>query len=134
MSEPGPSLLVADDSADAVETLAMLFEFDGYRVFTALDGESAWAVAERERPEAAVLDIGMPRLNGHDLARRLRATDWGREMLLVAVTGWGREDDRVAALAAGFDHHLVKPVDATALAASLGGWVAAARARRAGGG
>jgi two-component system, chemotaxis family, CheB/CheR fusion protein len=132
MSTSPPSLLVADDSADAVETLAMLFEFDGYRVFTALDGESAWALAERERPEVAVLDIGMPRLSGLDLARRLRGTDWGRAMLLVAVTGWGREDDRVAAIGAGFDHHLVKPVDATALAASLDGWLQAARARRAG--
>ena len=107
----------------------MLLEIDGHTVATAFDGEAALEAAERLRPQVVVLDIGMPRVSGLDVARRLRATAWGRAMLLVAVTGWGREDDRTEALDAGFDRHLVKPIDATQLATSLGEWMAEARDR-----
>ncbi|MET0349895.1 MAG: response regulator, partial [Rhizobacter sp.] len=74
-------------------------------------------------PQVVVLDIGMPGLSGYEVATRLRATDWGKRLLIVAATGWGHDDDRRRALDAGFDRHLTKPMDATALAASLGEWV-----------
>jgi len=76
----------------------------------AYTGRSALGIAEAFRPHVAVLDIGMPDLDGYQLARLVRESEWGKGMLLVAVTGWGREDDRKRALAAGFDLHLTKPV------------------------
>lgn len=129
MSSEALSILIADDNVDTVESLAMLLEIEGHVVRTAFDGEAAFAEAERVRPQVLVLDIGMPRLDGIELARRLRATDWGRTMVLVAVTGWSRDEDRRATADAGFDHHLVKPFDAGQLAGALVAWVAEARAR-----
>lgn len=125
----GFSILVADDSEDAADSLAMLLEFEGHQVVIALDGDAALAAAERVRPQIAILDIGMPGATGYEVARRIREAPWGRGMLLIAATGWGQEEDRRRALAAGFDRHLTKPMDATALAASLGTWLAEARAR-----
>ncbi|ATU68727.1 response regulator [Piscinibacter gummiphilus] len=125
------TILVADDSEDAAESLAMLLEFEGHTVEVAHDGTSALVAAERLRPQVVVLDIGMPGLSGYEVATRLRATDWGRRVLIVAATGWGHDDDRRRALEAGFDRHLTKPMDATAFAASLGEWVDEA-ARRTG--
>jgi len=117
------TILVADDSEDAAESLAMLLEFEGHTVEVAHDGTAALAAAERLRPQVVVLDIGMPGLSGYEVATRLRATDWGQGVLIVAATGWGHDDDRRRALEAGFDRHLTKPMDATAFAASLGEWV-----------
>jgi len=104
-------VIVVDDNADAATALAMVLEHDGYLVQVAHDGVSALELAARVRPVAAFLDIGMPGLDGYALARRLRTEPWGRDMLLVATTGWGQDEDRQRALDAGFDTHLTKPLD-----------------------
>jgi PAS domain S-box-containing protein len=110
-------VLIADDREDGAESLATLLRLEGHDARTAQDGEEAVALAEQFRPELVCLDVGMPRLNGHEACRRIRAQPWGRTMRIVAVTGWGQEDDRQASRDAGFDDHLVKPVDpATVLA------------------
>ncbi len=104
-------ILVADDNRDAVETLQMLLQLDGHDVRVAYDGDQAVALAAQFAPELALLDIGMPKRNGYDAARALREQFPSSRMTLVAVTGWGQNSDRARALAAGFDHHLTKPVD-----------------------
>jgi PAS domain S-box-containing protein len=104
-------ILVVDDNRDSAESLAMLLRFGGDEVETAFDGIEALELAERFRPHIALLDIGMPRLNGYDTCRRLREQTWGQGMVLIAQTGWGQEQDRQRASEAGFDGHLVKPVD-----------------------
>ncbi len=104
-------VLVADDNADALETLAMLLGAEGHEVLQAGDGQQALDLALAHQPDVAVLDIGMPRANGFDVARALRATDSGRGMVLIALTGWGQEQDRRQAVASGFDHHCTKPVE-----------------------
>jgi signal transduction histidine kinase/ActR/RegA family two-component response regulator len=114
-------VLIADDNADALATMAMLLEMEGHEVHTASDGERALAEAEKLRPDVAILDIGMPRLDGHDVARRIRATEWGRNVLLIALTGWGQAHDQQRARAAGFDHHCTKPVDVGELLALVQG-------------
>ncbi len=103
-------ILIADDSVDAAESLARLLETAGHDVRVAHDGVEAVDVAAEFRPDLVILDIGMPRLNGYDAARRIRAEPWGRSATLVALTGWGQSDHRTQSAAAGFDHHLVKPV------------------------
>jgi PAS domain S-box-containing protein len=114
-------LLVVDDNRDAADSLALLLEAAGHPVRVAYDGRTALAVAEAFRPDVALLDIGLPDLSGHEVARRLRAAAWGRHMRLIALTGWGQDDDRRRSAEAGFDHHLTKPVDP----ASLSRWLAA---------
>jgi PAS domain S-box-containing protein len=104
-------VLVADDNRDAAESLAMVLRFAGYEVDIAFDGAQALALGEQIRPRAAVIDIGMPGMSGHEVARRMRLEAWGRKAVLVALTGWGQEQDKQAAIAAGFDEHLTKPVD-----------------------
>ena len=104
-------ILVADDNADAAETCAMLLELWGHEVEVVHGGQAAVVAAEQFRPHVALLDIGMPQLNGYQVAELMRAAPWGRHATLVAVTGWGQEEDRQHALSAGFDHHLTKPVD-----------------------
>jgi PAS domain S-box-containing protein len=108
-------VLVADDNRDAATTLQAVLELDGHEVHIAHDGHSALEAAERLRPQVAILDIGMPRLNGYELARKIRGAEWGRDMRLIALTGWGQEGDRTRAYAAGFDAHLTKPVDTAEL-------------------
>jgi two-component system CheB/CheR fusion protein len=105
-------VLLADDNVDAVWGMARMLALAGFTVETAHNGTDALAIAERFRPEAMVLDIGMPDIDGHEVARRIRAQPWGGGMYLVAATGWGQPDDKRAALEAGFDEHLVKPVAA----------------------
>ena len=107
----GELILVADDNGDAAWGLAKLLELSGYRALLARSGTEALAVAERERPVVALLDIGMPDLSGHEVARRLRASDWGRHMILIAATGWGQESDVQLSMEAGFDAHLTKPLN-----------------------
>jgi len=114
-------LLVVDDNVDAAATLGMLLEAYGYAVEVENDSRSALARATASPPRAALLDIGLPDMDGNELARRLRADPATRGMVLVAVTGYGQEQDRRAALEAGFDHHLVKPVDMEKLSAVLAG-------------
>lgn len=108
-------VLVVDDNVDAADSLAILLRLQGHDVRMAHDGLEALQVAESFRPEVVVLDIGLPKLNGYEVARALRAEPWGREPVLIAVTGWGHETDRRRSAEAGFDHHLVKPVDPAAL-------------------
>ena len=103
-------VLVADDNVDAAQTLALLLSADGHDVRTAHDGIEALALAETWQPEVALLDLGMPRLNGFELCRKLRQQPWGAALLVVAVSGWGQEQDRQRTAEAGFDVHLVKPV------------------------
>jgi CheY-like chemotaxis protein len=112
-------VLVADDNADAADTLAMMLRMKGHEVAVARDGAEALEVGARFRPELALLDIGMPKLDGLEVARRMRATDWGRDIVLIALTGWGQEDDRRRSRDAGFDHHIVKPVELATLEAVL---------------
>lgn len=104
-------LLVVDDNVDGAQTLALLLELEGYQVDTAHDGHEAFKKARDTHPDAIFLDIGMPALSGHQVAARIRAEAWGKNMLLVATTGWGQEEDRQRALVSGFDFHLTKPID-----------------------
>jgi CheY-like chemotaxis protein/two-component sensor histidine kinase len=108
-------ILIVDDNEDGAETLGRLLRTMGNDVRTAADGLAAVEVAADFRPHAALLDLGLPRLNGYDAARCIREQSWGRDMLLIAMTGWGQEADRQRSREAGFDHHLVKPVDLDAL-------------------
>jgi signal transduction histidine kinase/CheY-like chemotaxis protein len=108
-------MVLADDNRDACVMLAELLRLQGHVVHTAHDGVEAVALAEKVRPDVLVLDIGMPGLNGYEVARELRAAPWGSAPLLVAATGWSQTQDRERALAAGFDAHLTKPFDPTAL-------------------
>jgi PAS domain S-box-containing protein len=108
-------VLIVDDNDDALKTLTMLVNLMGNEVREAHDGLEAIELAEQFRPDVVLMDIGMPRLNGYDAARRIRAEPWGQDILLIATTGWGQEEDRRRTKAAGFDHHLVKPVEQTKL-------------------
>jgi PAS domain S-box-containing protein len=111
----GRRVLVADDNRDAADALAMLLELAGHEVRVAHGGRAALSLAQTFRPDVAVLDIGMPELNGYEVAKELRREPWGARMFLVALTGWGQDDDRQRAKDAGFDRHLTKPVDTDAL-------------------
>jgi CheY-like chemotaxis protein len=111
----GRRILIADDNQDAAESLALLLKAVGHEVRTAHGGYSALVAASSFQPEVALLDIGMPDLDGYEVARQLRQTSWGKSMRIAALTGWGQEEDRRRALAAGFDHHMTKPVDLQAL-------------------
>jgi len=104
-------ILVADDNNDALESLATLLQLSGHEVYTAANGAMALESAEQHRPEVALLDIGMPKLDGYEVARRIRAQPWGQRITLVALTGWGQDSDRRRSQEAGFDSHLVKPLD-----------------------
>jgi signal transduction histidine kinase len=114
-------ILVADDNADALETLATVLELGGHEVFSAANGSLALESAERHLPEVALLDIGMPLLDGYEVARRIRAQAWGKRITLVALTGWGQDSDRRRSQEAGFDSHLVKPLDLDKLTQLLAG-------------
>ena len=103
-------ILIADDNEDGADSLAMLLQMHGHSTLIARDGAQALELAGRERPEVALLDIGMPKLNGYEACRAIRAEPWGRAMLLAAVTGWGQDQDQLRSREAGFDAHLVKPV------------------------
>ena len=110
-------ILVADDNRDGAETMSMLLKLSGHEVYLAHSGAEAFEVAQRKRPDIAVLDIGMPDLNGYEVAERIRHEAWGERIKLIAVTGWGQAEDKRRALAAGFNHHLTKPVDPSQLEA-----------------
>ena len=112
-------VLVVDDNADAADSLAMLLELGGHEVRTANDGLAAVATAETFRPDLILMDVGMPKLNGLDATRRIRAADWGKGVRIVALTGWGQDADRERTAAAGCDDHLVKPVSPDAVARLL---------------
>jgi CheY-like chemotaxis protein len=116
---PGRRILLADDNRDAAESLAMLLRLDGHFVVIANDGEEALALYDANHPDIALLDIGMPRMSGYELATRIRSRPDGMQVLLIAITGWGQASDKARASAAGFDHHLTKPVDMGVLRALL---------------
>jgi PAS domain S-box-containing protein len=103
-------ILVADDNRDSADGLSQLLSLTGYEVWTAHDGVEAVQAATAHHPDVALLDIGMPRLNGYEVAHHIREQPWGKDMLLVAITGWGQDEDKQRAQEAGFDHHLTKPV------------------------
>jgi PAS domain S-box-containing protein len=115
MDEPRRVILIADDNADGAATLAMMLGARGHDVHTANDGLSAVAMAGALQPSLVLLDIGMPGLNGYEVCQRLRAEPWGQQATIVALTGWGQEEDRRRSTDAGFDHHVVKPVDPACL-------------------
>src|SRR5262249_14722787 len=104
-------ILVVDDNPDAGDTLARLLELNGHEVRLARDGPTALEAARDFRPEIVLLDIGLPRMDGYEVARRLREQPGTKHALLVALTGYCQEEDRRRSQAAGFDHHLVKPAD-----------------------
>jgi CheY-like chemotaxis protein len=111
--------LVVDDNRDAASSLGMFLELAGYEVRLAHDGASALHVAEEFRPQIVFLDLGMPGIDGYEVCRRLREAPWGRAMRMIAITGWGQDEDQRKSALAGFDLHLVKPVDPETLAALL---------------
>jgi CheY-like chemotaxis protein len=104
-------VLIADDNRDAADSLSMLLELAGHEVRVAHLGQTAMYLAQTFRPHVALLDIGMPDLSGYEVARALRLEPWATNLQLIALTGWGKDDDRRRALEAGFDHHLTKPID-----------------------
>lgn len=108
-------ILVVDDNRDSADSLSMLLRMTGHQVHTAYDGVDGVEAAERFRPDVVLLDIGMPNLSGEDVCRRIRAETWGNGMTLIALTGWGQHEDRRRTMEAGFDAHMVKPVDTSAL-------------------
>ncbi len=112
-------VLVVDDNRDGADGLAMFLEFAGHEIQVAYEARSALSLAPSFRPDIAVLDIGMPGMDGYALARAWRTHAWGRDTTLIALTGWGQDEDRRRAREAGFDHHLTKPVDPMGLAALL---------------
>ena len=116
----GRRILVADDNPDALASLAEVLKLQGHEVFSAANGTLALECAERHRPDVALLDIGMPLLDGYEVARRIRAQPWGAQVTLLALTGWGQEPDRRRSQSAGFDQHLVKPLDLARLNELLG--------------
>ena len=116
----GIGVLVVDDNVDSAQSMAQLLAILGYRTWTAHDGQEALQVAGDRRPQAVILDLGLPKLSGLDVACRIRAqAGWGETVLLVALSGWGQEEDRERTHEAGFDHHFVKPVDIDELVAVL---------------
>lgn len=107
----GLRLLVVDDNPDNADCYALMFRRSGVDVRTAYSGADALAIAAEFRPEAVLLDIGMPGMSGYEVARQIRAAEWGSQTVLIAVSGWSQEGDKQQAQAAGFDHHISKPVD-----------------------
>ena len=128
-ADAGLKILVVDDNRDAADTCAMLLEASGHHVQTAYTGRQALELARTFRPHALLMDIGLPDIDGYQLAQQVRAAPWGRSAALVAVTGWGQEQDRLRAVAAGFDQHLVKPISAETMDTLLQSLVRGGRPR-----
>jgi CheY-like chemotaxis protein len=114
-------VLVVDDNKDAATSLALMLELMGNEARAVHDGLEALETASTFRPDVVLLDIGMPGLNGYDTARKIREQPWGRGTALIALTGWGQEEDRRKSQQAGLDHHLTKPVDPAQLEQLLAG-------------
>lgn len=112
-------VLVVDDNVDAADTLRLVLELQGHETEVAYDSASALTAVERFAPDCVLLDIGLPGIDGYETARRIRKLPGGRRLRLIAVTGWGQEEDKQRAFAAGFDAHLTKPVDSAAVSALL---------------
>ena len=113
---PARDILIIEDNTDARETMRVLLEMQGHRVRAESDGEAGLATALREKPAVMLVDVGLPRMDGYEVARRVRAADgWPHRPLLVAITGYGQQSDRRQALEAGFDAHIAKPAELAAL-------------------
>ena len=106
---------MVDDHRESALSLAMVLEAMGHEARVAFDGPNAVAAAERFRPEVIFLDLALPKLNGYDTCRRIREQSWGSDVVIIALTGWGREEDKQRSREAGFTLHLVKPLDPDAL-------------------
>ena len=115
MGGPLFRILVVDDNRDAADTLCLLLELWGNETHAASDGAQALREVERLEPDVVLLDIGLPDISGLEVCRRIRAEPWGKHVTLFALTGWGQEEDRRRAKEAGFDQHIVKPVEPAAL-------------------
>jgi CheY-like chemotaxis protein len=107
----GLKVLVVDDNKEVADTCSMLIELSGHQVQIAYTGTHAIELAESFRPQVILTDIGLPDIDGYEFARRIRATQWGQAPVLVAITGWGDDEHQRQSLAAGFSHHLTKPID-----------------------
>jgi len=114
-------ILIVDDNRDGADSLSEILRLMGHDTRTAYDGQEGMDVAAAFQPGVVVLDIGLPTLNGYDVCRRIREQPWGKGVVLIALTGWGQDDDRRRSQDAGFDHHLVKPLDPEALMKLLAG-------------
>jgi PAS domain S-box-containing protein len=126
LREPAPSasalrILIVDDSRDGANSMSEMLEIMGHDTRTAYDGQQGVDIAAQYRPDVILLDIGMPKLNGHEACRHIREQPWGKGIVLIALTGWGQDKDRERTREAGFDHHLVKPVKPQALLELLAG-------------
>lgn len=110
-----PLVLIADDNRDTADSLAQILRKEGYRVYTAYDGRQAIEAASEVRPDIVMLDIGMPKLTGYEVARVFRRHPDKTRPVLIAVTAWGRDSDKLRAQFSGFDHHLTKPVEPASL-------------------
>lgn len=108
-------ILVVDDNHDSALSLAMMLSIMGHDTRTAHDGESALSTAETFLPDVVLLDIGLPKLNGYEVAQRIRGNAWGAAMYLIAITGWGQDEDRQRSSEVGLNLHMVKPVEPAAL-------------------
>jgi two-component system, chemotaxis family, CheB/CheR fusion protein len=115
MSAPARRILIVEDNEDSAESLTILLGLAGHKTHTAYDGLEAIEAAAVFRPEIVLLDIGLPKLNGFEVARKIREQPWGQAMVLVALTGWGQDEDRRHCREAGFNHHLTKPIAPLAL-------------------
>ncbi len=121
VNDPKSRILVVDDNKDSALSLAMVLEFMGYQTRTAFDGIEAVEAAEEMKPDVVLLDIGLPRMNGYDAARKIRELPGGDAIYLIAVTGWGQDEDRRRSADSGFNLHMVKPVDPVAIEKLLAG-------------
>jgi two-component system CheB/CheR fusion protein len=115
VEQPAPRVLIADDYADAAKSLALVLSIAGIEAVIAMDGEEALECAHRWRPHVCVLDMLMPKVDGREVARRIRAQDWGERTLLIALTGRTTAEDRLSATAAGFDQYITKPANPATL-------------------
>jgi CheY-like chemotaxis protein len=115
----GLRVLIADDNRDSADSFAILLQAQGHEVYVAYAGEDALAMGARFRPQLVLLDLAMPDIDGYEVARRIRANEWGSSVTLVAVTGLGQANDLRKTRENGFDHHLVKPVEIGSLASVL---------------
>jgi two-component system, OmpR family, response regulator len=111
MDSLGQRVLLVDDNSDATEPLSLLLQARGHETRVATDGVQAISLADEFRPQCVLLDLGLPRMDGYEVARRLRERPYGADVVIVALTGWTGREVRTRAAAAGFDYHLVKPVN-----------------------
>jgi CheY-like chemotaxis protein len=114
-------VLVVDDNYDAADSMATMLQLLGNDTFTARDGEEAVSACETFHPDVVLMDIAMPTMNGYEACRQMRLAPWGRDVVIIALTGWGTDEDRRRTREFGFNHHLTKPVNLATLRSILGG-------------